>query len=151
MWPLLVDWQVAGFPNDLSPDTNLGRRTCYARLTYDFVNQLATPTVAQINPDIAVDRPSGLYSTVQFAIADRTAYGVSSLDFETMKDAVAPVFEKELSWPAIDSICAAYEINTMIVDDVDPIWRHLPFLEEERKALFQNDHYAVFWCGNPKP
>ena len=35
MWPLLVDWNVAGFPNDLSPDTHLGDRTYAASLAYD--------------------------------------------------------------------------------------------------------------------
>jgi hypothetical protein len=147
MWPILVDLNIAGFPNDLSPDTNLGSRTYNARLAYDFVNQLALPTVAQNNPDVVLDRPSGLYGTVQIAVSDRTSYGVSTADFERVKDEVAPIFQTDLGWPAIDSICKNYSINTIVVNDLDPMWRRLSTLEEERKAVYQNDYYAVFRCS----
>jgi hypothetical protein len=152
MWPILVDWNIAGFPNDLSPDRNLGDRTYNARLAYDFVNNLPTNTVAQYNPDVVLDRPSGLYGTVQFAISDRTNYGVPQDIYETIKSGISNIFERENSWASIDQSCNDYFINTLVVYDLDPLWKQLPTLEGERKALYQNGYYAIFHCGgNPEP
>jgi hypothetical protein len=152
MWPFLVDWNVAGFPNDLSPDRNLGNRTYDARMAYDFVNKLPTNTVAQYNPDVVLDRPSGLYGTVQFAISDRTNYGVPQDIYNAMKSGISNIFENENSWTSIDQSCNNYFINTLVVNDLDPLWKQLPTLEMERKALYQNGYYAIFHCGgNTKP
>jgi hypothetical protein len=152
MWPFLVDWNIAGFPNDLSPDRNLGDRTYNARLAYDFVNKLPTNIVAQYNPDVVLDRPSGLYGTVQFAISDRTNYGVPRDIYDVMKSGISNIFERENSWSSIDQSCNNYFINTLIVNDLDPLWNQLPILEGERKALYQNGFYAIFHCGgNTKP
>jgi hypothetical protein len=147
MWPFLVDWNVAGFPNDLSPDRNLGRRTYGASLAYEFVDKLPGTVVAQYNPDIVLDRPSGLYGTVQFAISDRIAYGVPQAYFQRAKTGIADIFDREETWSSIDRSCSNFFINTLIINDLDPLWKLLPVLERERKPLYQNDYYSILHCG----
>lgn len=147
MWPILVDWNVAGFPNDLSPDRNLGSRTYDARLAYQFVNQLPATTVAQNNPDVVLDRPSGLYGTIQFAISDRTAYGVPPDEYKDKKNGISEIFNKDDTWLTIDGTCKTYFINTLVVNDLDPLWKLLPDLEKVRNPLYQNNHYSVLHCG----
>jgi hypothetical protein len=147
MWPIMVDLRIAGFPNDLSPDTNLGSRTYGARLAFDFVNRLPAPVVAQINPSTVLDRPSGLYGTFQMALSDRTAYGVADDAFQSAKRGIARIFNADLSWASIDTICRQYAIDTIIYSDLDPAWSHLSALERHRPAMYHNDYYAVFRCG----
>ncbi len=147
MWPLLVDWNVAGFPNDLSPDRNLGSRTYDARLAYEVANKLPATVVAQYNPNVILDRPSGLYGTVQFAISDRTAYGVPHDIYQVMKTGISDIFEREDTWTSIDQSCNKYFINTLVINDLDPLWKYLPVLELERKPVYQNDYYSILQCG----
>ena len=148
VWPMLVDWNIAGFPNDLSPDRNLGVRTFNARLAYDFVNELPKTAVVQYNPNIVLDRPSGLYGTVQFAISDRTMYGVPQNIYKEMKTGISDIFEKENTWESIDLTCIKFYINTLVINDLDPLWNYLPILENERKPLYQNKYYAILECGH---
>ena len=147
MWPLLVDWNVAGFPNDLSPDTHLGKRTYSASLAYEFVDKLPGTVVAQYNPDIVLDRPSGLYGTVQFAISDRINYGVPLGYFQDAKTRISDIFDREKTWSSIDQSCSNFSINTLVVNDLDPLWKQLPLLEQERRPLYQNDYYSILHCG----
>src|SRR5574341_568033 len=96
VWPMLVDWDVAGFPNGLSPDTNLGSRTYYARLAYEYINEnLPTRTIIQNNPTIVLDRPSGLYGDRQMVISDRTAYGIPKDVYQALENGVALIFNHE--------------------------------------------------------
>lgn len=148
MWPVLVDWNVAGFPNGLSPDTRLGSRTYNARLAYDFINRLSDDAIMQNNPRTVLDRPSGLYGTVRMAISDRTSYGVPKAEYDRMADGIAPIFNESLDWQQIDAVCRQYSIELIIVNDVDPVWRRLPMLEQGREAMYKNDYYAVFPCGS---
>ncbi|MBI2758420.1 MAG: hypothetical protein HYX49_07050 [Chloroflexi bacterium] len=149
MWPMLVDWNIAGFPNDLSPDTNLGRRSYDARLAYEFINNnIPASAITQNNPNSVLDRASGLYGTNQMAISDRTAYGIPADTFKLYKSAVAEIFERESAWIKIDQSCKQYYIDILIVNDLDPLWKKLPALEQERSPLYQNKYYAVFACGN---
>lgn len=148
MWPMLVDWNIAGYPNGLSPDTNLGSRTFDARLAYEFVNRLPASAVAEVNPNIMLDRPSGLYGTVQIAVSDRTAYGVPKPDLDERMKGISAIFTQDTSWSSIDFACRRYSINVLILDDVDPIWSRLPSLSAERAPLYKNNSYAVFECGS---
>ena len=60
-WSILVDRNMVGFPNDLSPDTNLGERTYSARLAYDFIHDhIPEEMIIQNNPLTVLDRPGGL-------------------------------------------------------------------------------------------
>ncbi len=148
MWPMLVDWNIAGFPNDLSPDTNLGSRTYYARFAYEFINKnLPTRTIIQNNPTILLDRPSGLYGDRQMVISDRTAYGVPKDTYQALKNGIAMIFNYDTAWSQIDSSCIQYHIDVIAVNDLDPLWKHLSALEQERRPLYQNAYYAVFACG----
>lgn len=149
MWPMLVDWNIAGFPNDLSPDTNLGRRSYDARMAYGFINNnLPASAITQNNPNSILDRASGLYGTSQMVISDRTAYGIPSDTYKLYKSAIAEIFERESAWIEIDQSCKKYYIDILIINDLDPLWKKLPTLEQERNPLYQNNYYAVFACGN---
>jgi len=148
-WPILVDWNVAGFPNTLSPDTNLGARNYDAKLAYEYINiHLPVNEVIQYNPNIAVDRPSGLYGERQIAISDLTTYGVSETTFQTMQKDVATIFELDTTWEEIDKKCTQYSIDTLVINDLDPLWKRLPELEIQRAPLYQNQYYSVIACGN---
>ncbi|HEX8992767.1 MAG TPA: hypothetical protein VF784_13900 [Anaerolineales bacterium] len=148
MWPMLVDWDIAGFPSSLSPDTNLGSRTYDARLAYEFVDRLPSNAVAQADPQVVLDRPSGMYGTVQMAISDRTSYGVPGAEYHRLVSGISPIFQTESEWASIDATCKQYSINVLIFNDVDPIWNRLPTLETERRPIYQNERYAVFTCGS---
>lgn len=148
-WPILVDTGIPGFPTDISPDNQLGRRTYDARMAYEFIrDNLPSDVIVQYNPARQIDRPSGLYGTRQMALADRTAYGVSATTFGFLQSEIGRIFQgQDQTWLAIDQDCHEHSIGVVIVNDTDPLWRLLPMLVQSRLALYQNDHYAIFSCG----
>ena len=148
-WPMLVDAGVTGFPSSLSPDTQLGKRTFAARLAYDYIN-LHTPEniLIQDNPTDPLNRPIGLYADRAMAISGHTAFGVSMQDFNSRTDSVAKIFAFSANWAEINQTCAANNINIIIATDLDPLWKDLPILEQQRNPIYQNQYYAVFQCEN---
>jgi hypothetical protein len=148
LWPLLVDWNVAGFPNDLSPDRHLGERTYAARLAFGYIEGHLPPgSIVQNNPNVSLDRPSGLYGDHQMVISDRTSYGVSADTFHYFQSNIAAIFVSDNSWAEIDRRCNQYAIEVLIINDLDPLWKRLPVLERERPPLYQNQYYSLVRCG----
>ncbi|MFZ1043720.1 MAG: hypothetical protein WAN58_20660 [Anaerolineales bacterium] len=147
-WPMLVDAGIAGFPSGLSPDTQLGKRTLAARLAYDYIN-LHTPenTLIQDNPTDSLNRPIGLYANRPIAISGHTAYGVPIQDFKSRSNSIAKIFTSGTNWAEIDQICNTNYINLIVVTDLDPLWKSLPILNQERSPFYQNLYYAVYCCG----
>lgn len=156
-WPPLVDLNVAGFPNGLSFDTQLGKRTLYGRLAYEFINdKLATDIVIQQNPISKadrIDRPSGLYANRQFAISFNAPYNVPIPILNMRSKQISRIFalDHEVSWDAIDLLCKAYFIDVLVVNDQDSLWNNLPNLYQLRPALYKNRYFAVVPCGDFVP
>jgi hypothetical protein len=150
LWPIFIDVGISGVPVDLSPDTQLGKRTFAARRAYEYIRDtLPTNVVVQYNPTIHIDRPSGLYGTRQMVVADYSSYGVPLKVFEALQHDVGLIFEnKENSWDEIDQNCERHYIDVIILNDLDPVWLKLPDLMQQRKPLYQNSYYAIFPCGN---
>ncbi len=148
-WPLMVDAGIANFPNGLSPDTQLGKRTLAARQAYDYVNE-KTPeaTIIESNPIGILDIPIGLYANRQIAASAHTAFGVSAEEFESRISRIATIFNGT-NWDTMDQTCKENSINLLIANDLDPLWKNLPVLEQQRQPLYQNQYYAIFPCGNP--
>lgn len=149
-WPMLIDAGIAGVPVDLSPDTQLGKRTFAARQAYEYIRDaLPENVIVQYNPMVSIDRPSGLYGTRQMVIADYSSYGVPFKVFQTLQHDVGLIFEnRENSWKEIDQICAQRYIDVVILNDLDPVWSELPALMKQRKSLYHNAYYAIFPCGS---
>ena len=148
-WPILVDANIAGFPNSLSPDTKLGERTFAARQAYDYINSnLPEQIHVQHNPSELLNRPVGLYLNRPMTIAGQTAYGVPLKELETRIADTAKIFETDSSWNEIDLSCKQFFIDALVVTNQDPLWEYLPQLEQQRSPLYQNKYYAVFTCGN---
>jgi hypothetical protein len=148
-WPVLVDGNVAGFPNDLSPDKHLGERTYAARLAFQYMDgHLPADSIVQNNPNVSLDRPSGLYGDHQMVISDRTSYGLSADTFHYFQSNISAIFVSSKSWEAIDATCKQYAIEVLIINDLDPLWKLLPALERERPPLYQNEYYALIRCGS---
>ncbi len=153
-WPVLVDRNIAGFPNTLSPDTRLGERTFDGRLAYEFINdKLPADIVIQQNPVSNVDRidrPSGLYANRQFAISYNAPYNVPVSVLKARAHEVSKIFvlEHQNSWDTIDLLCQQYFIDVLIVSDQDPLWKNLPLLYQQRTSLYQNRYYAILPCGH---
>ena len=148
-WSILIDTNIVGFPNSLSPNTNLGRRSYAARLAYEYINNnLPKNIITQNNPSVILDRPSGLYGERQMVIADRTAYGVPINVFENFKKDISTIFSSEdMNWSGIDQICQQQQIDVLIMKDSDPLWKNLSTLVKQRSPLYKNEFYAVFACG----
>src|SRR5688572_6570448 len=149
-WTILVDTGIAGVPNELSSDTNLGARTYNARLAYEYIRD-NTPQniIIQNNPTTFLDRPSGLYGTRQMIIADRTAYGVPAEVFKEMLTSIGSIFQLEdaQDWKSIDRLCQQYSIQAIVIKDSDPLWSSLPVLRQQRTPLYINQYYALFNCS----
>jgi hypothetical protein len=124
-----------------------------ARLSYDYLREnIPVDAITQNNPLNFIDRPSGLYGAHQMIISDRTAYGVPKDEFEAWTEKVAPLFNSEdmEDWQILDRICDEYFIDILIYSDIDPVWNILPVLKNQREPLYENQHYALFTCGeNP--
>jgi hypothetical protein len=151
-WPILADMGIAGFPNSVTPDTRLGQRTLAARQAYAYIQKnLAEKTVIQHNPTRAGDRPAGLYGTRQMAISDHTVYGISNGEYQDLVGQVGEIFSEEdiETWDAIDQDCEKHFINVIVVNDLDPLWKSLPGLEQLRPPLYKNMFYAILNCGKP--
>ncbi len=149
-WPMAIDRNIVGLPNDLSPDTHLGERTYFAQQTYDYIQEhISGHYVIQYNPTHELDRPSGLYGNHQMAVADRTAYGVSQEEFDRLRKGIGQIFQIQnvAGWEAVDVLCKQYSINYIIVDDTDPVWSSLSNLAIQRPAIFENQYFAIFNCG----
>jgi len=150
-WTVMVDMDVVGFPNELSPDTHLGERTYAARLAYNYINDsLPDDVIVQYNPKIIIDRPSGLYANRQMVISDHTMYGVPIDIYDTLVSEVSQIFLADNSngWKNIDTICQHRLIDVVVFNDTDSGWKNLDQLENLRKPLYRNNFYAVFACGN---
>jgi len=150
-WPILVDMEIAGFPNGLSPDTQLGQRTFAARLAHEFIrDELPFLVVVQQNPLTGIDRPSGLYGTRQIAISANAPYNVPLSLLDRNMDQISRIFilENAETWDKIDALCREYFIDVLVVNDLDPLWNSLLFLYQQRTALYENRYYAVLACGN---
>jgi len=147
-WPMLVDANIAGFPNSLSLDTKLGERTFAARQAYGYINS-ALPKQIRVQHDPAdlINRPVGLYLDRPMAIAGQTAYGIPPQEFEDLVNVTAKIFLSDSSWSEIDQACIDLYIDVIVVNDLDPLWKHLPELERSRNPLYRNKYYAAFACG----
>ena len=124
-----------------------------ARPAYEYLRQqLPADKIIQNNPNnpLDPDRPSGLYGAHQMVVANRTAYGIPTKDFVNLSNTVEALFEDRntLNWSSIDILCNSYFIDVLIINDADPIWNSLSTLQMQRAALFENDRYAIFACGN---
>jgi len=150
-WPILVDLNIVGFPNELSPDIRLGERTYAGRQTYDYIQTHVPDTlIIQNNPAINLERPSGLYGNHQMAISDRTAYGIPADEYQQMTEGIREIFDAQnvLDWNLLDQICNNYSIDAIVVGDTDPLWSSIDDLGRERPPIYKNNFYAVFTCGN---
>jgi hypothetical protein len=153
-WPVLVDMNIAGFPNTLSPDTRLGERTFDGRLAYEFINdKLPVDIVIQQNPLSKIDRidrPSGLYGNRQFAISFNAPFNVPLPVLKMRSNQISKMFilEHQSSWDTVDLLCQKYFIDVLVVSDQDPLWESLPLLYQQRSALYKNRYYAILPCGN---
>jgi hypothetical protein len=148
--PMLVDRGISGFPNDIGPDTQAGKRNFAARQAYDFVRaRIPAGVIIESNPSVRIDRAGGLYGDHQMAIAGRAAYGVSRHDFWVLAERIKPIFiYRRLAWGGIDRICSQTHIGALVINDEDPIWKNLPNLLQVRTPLYINQYYAVFACGD---
>lgn len=150
-WPALVDQNVAGFPNGLSPDAQLGKRTYAARVAYSFVrDQLPADLVIQPNPEDGIDRQSGLYGTRQIAISANAPFNVPVSLLEKNIGRISEIFtvDDDRTWERIDGLCEEMFIDILVVDDLDPLWDNLPVLSEQRDPLYTNEYFAIYKCGD---
>jgi hypothetical protein len=148
IWPILVDNGIAGFPNGFSSDTQLGRRTFAAREAYEFINNTSPVDIhIQQNPNDLINRPLGLYADRPTIISGLTAYGVSKNDFMIHFDSVKFIFGSETSWTEIDQSCIENNIDIIVVNDEDTLWKYLMVLDQTKRPLYQNPFYAVYSCG----
>jgi len=150
-WTMLIDMSVVGFPNELSVDTSLGKRTYSARLAYDYLRDLLPAyVITQNNPLETLDRPAGLYGTHQMVIADRTAYGIPADVFNNLVKEVGAIFINRniTSWQSIDKLCQRHSIDVLIIKDTDLVWGAMRVLKTQRAPLYENTYYAIFTCGN---
>ena len=149
IYPILGD-SYQSLQKGLVPDANQGKRHLAGRQTYLYLRD-HTPVdiILQYNPEINMDRPSGLYGTRQIVISDHSGYGVPLEDYQTTVDGISPIFTNRnfTSWLPIDRICRSYGIEVIVFVDTDPAWASLVRLETERNPLYQNDYYRVFACG----
>lgn len=147
-WPILIDLGVAGFPNQLSSDTHLGQRTFAARQAYEYIrDNTPSNSIVQYNPDIPIDRPSGLYGTRQMVISDHSAYGVPIKTILEMTEQVKAIFElNTASWDQIQRECQKFDIDFLIVRDLDPLWLNLEKIATQRAPVYQNERFAVLDC-----
>lgn len=149
-WALFIDNAVAGFPNGMSPDTQLSSRAFSARLAYDYIrDDLPENIIIQHNPKRGLDRPAGLYGSRQMVISAHTAYGIPQDKYQYLVKQVGQIFSISdvIAWDNIDNICDQYFINVIVVNDIDPLWKSIPKLVQIRPALYRNDYYAIFSCG----
>ncbi len=150
LWPAMVDLGITGFPNGLSPDVQLGKRTYSSRLVYEFIREsLSGDVVIQNNPSMGLDRPSGLYGSQQLAISYNAPYNVPLTVLSENSDAISGIFnsEMEITWMKIDSICDQYYIDVIIINDIDPVWNQLSTLDIQRTPIFSNNYYSIYTCG----
>ena len=137
------------FSSPLISGIRVGQSQYSARLAFDFLrDRVSSGLITQSNPLHLLDRPSGLYGTHQMAVADRTAYGVPTSQYEAVRDDVGTVFSGAASgWDSIDSVCLRYGIDVLIFQDSDPVWRELGSLGLQRPPLYENPNYRIFPCG----
>lgn len=121
-----------------------------ARFAYEYVSENIPPdAIIQNNPLSFIDRPSGLYASHQMVISDRTAYGVSQTEFDFWAEKISRIFTSiDLDdWRLVDASCKENSIDILVFADEDPVWKSLAVLRAQREPLYENEHYAIFPCG----
>jgi hypothetical protein len=149
IWPLMTDAGVAGFPHMLSRDKHLGERTFAAREMYEYLNNyLPQNSIIQFNPNLFLDRPSGLYRARQSIISTHTLYGVPEEQSKLLMEEISTLFESHTAnWEMINQICNKYHISAIVLSDYDPIWKEREQLKATHAPLFENKFFATFECG----
>jgi hypothetical protein len=59
---------------------------------------------------------------------------------------VKSIFGSETSWTEIDQSCIENNIDIIVVNDEDTLWKYLLVLDQARKPIYQNPFYAVYSC-----
>jgi len=96
-WPMLTDVSGTQLHSELSPDTQLGKRTYAARLAYDFIrDNLPKGVILQDNPEKVLERASGLYGARQLVISDHTNFGVPMERYQALVDEVGLLFNNRV-------------------------------------------------------
>jgi hypothetical protein len=150
MWSILIDMNLVKLPNSISADTHLGERTYNARLAYEYLNEhVPANAIVQNNPQVTLDRPSGLYGIHQMVISDRTSYGVPLDVYKDLVGDIGTIFEQRtISWDPINAKCRQYSIDILIIKDTDPLWDSLQDLKAIRPPIYENAYYALYSCGD---
>jgi hypothetical protein len=149
-WPFVIDAGLT-MPLMLSEDAHLGERTYAAKQAYIFIAQnIPSSMLIQNNPTINLDRPLGLYGNRQVVISNVAPYGIPDNEFKSLVNKVKPIFLSQniSSWNQIDQVCEKYLINILVISDQDPLWSSLPVLQQQRKAFYKNNYYAIYACGS---
>jgi hypothetical protein len=152
-YPILLDkGKVAELPW-LDEDRQLGERTYALRSAYDQLSTiLPREAVVQYNPITPAYVPHQIYSGHAAAAGGSTCAAAFGGDFSECKSrvqSIEPLFEGKSSVDSayLDDICQEYGINTILVDDTDPIWKDRDSWVWKRTPSVANDRVRAFNCA----
>jgi hypothetical protein len=156
VFPILLD--EGKFTSETVPfldqDGQLGRRTYALRSAYESLSvALPAESVVQYNPDARAFIPHQLYSGHSAAMG--LPYCGANFGGDVFRcigrmELIPPLFRKPSRAESdnLDSICTAFGIDAMLVDDSDYVWRVRDSWVWNRQPLLANDHVRAFACGD---
>lgn len=109
-------------PVNMEPQGDMAQRRAY-----DWANgHLPHRAILQHNPAQAKRVfDFGLYSRNRVALADGDAklFGAGALMVHDRQNAIRPIFERQLTPARVSAIAQAHQLDYLIFNDVDPVWR----------------------------
>jgi hypothetical protein len=149
-WPMIIDSGAVDFPRILSRDTHLGERTFAAREAFSYIeNYLPESSIVQVSPKHLVDTLNSLYRTRPSVISYSTLYGIGQQQYEPLMNGVQELFDARTdNWETLDSTCRQYDINILVLRDIDVLWEKIDSLRATRQPLHSNSYFAIFTCGS---
>ena len=138
----------------LDQDHRLGERTLALRSVYDSLGAMLPPdAVVQYNPNADVFIPHQLYSGRNAAMGLQfcgVVFGGELSGCEGRMKSVAPLFDKPTPAESddLDLVCRRYNIEIMLADDRDPVWKQHESWVWSRSPLIANGFVRAFACGD---
>ncbi len=132
---------------------NFAERTYWLRDGFERLDRLTPPTAhVQYDPSREEVRLANLYSTRQAAMGDPSCESGFGGDLETCRSAFPSFFAvfngaQVMRSRNLDDFCDKYQIDVLVANDVDPIWKDSKSWVWMRPTLVANQFFRAIPCG----
>lgn len=129
------------------PKKNYAVRLAYQNLLSKYPPQ----SIIQANPNHARDPFMGIYSERPTIVSDDEygpLFGIDYAKYTKIKECISPLFNGDLSFDVVKTICQKQKISALVVKWNDPIFQNKSSWIYSARPAYQNEFVKVFDFSN---